>query len=305
MISSLIVLLGMVLSVALTTLAERKVMGACQRRIGPNKVGYVGLLQPFADGIKLILKESVLPLESSNLLFFAMPFFTFYLALLNWLVMPLDFGIAVGELLGGGLLVILAISELGIYGVIFSGWSANSKYPFLGALRSTAQMISYSVGLSLIILTVIFTLGTIDLLEIITAQRSVSVSLALFPMVGLFMISAVAETNRAPMDLPEAESELVAGFMTEHGAFPFACFFLAEYCNMITISTLFTILFFGCSVAAGGHLVLLFFMIWLRASLARMRFDQLMKLCWSHILPFMMGYIMFLPAFLFTFDILS
>nr|YP_009659073.1 NADH dehydrogenase subunit 1 [Chytriomyces confervae]QCQ69071.1 NADH dehydrogenase subunit 1 [Chytriomyces confervae] len=305
MISSLIVLLGIVLSVALTTLAERKVMGAMQRRIGPNKVGYLGLLQPFADGIKLILKESVLPLESSNWLFFSMPFFTFYLALLNWLVIPLDFGVAVGELVGGGLLIILAISELGIYGVIFSGWSANSKYPFIGALRSTAQMISYSVGLSIIILTVLLSLGTIDLLEVMTAQRSVPLCFALLPMVILFIISAVAECNRAPMDLPEAESELVAGFMSEHSAFPFACFFLAEYANMITISTLFSILFFGISVASGGHLILLFIFIWLRASLARLRFDQLMMFFWSHMLPFLMGYILFLPSFLYTFDILG
>lgn len=305
MVASQIVLQGMVLSVALTTLAERKIMGAMQRRIGPNKVGYVGLLQAFADGIKQILKESVLPLESSSLLFFAMPFFTFYLAQLNWQIMPQDFGIAVGELQGGGLLVIVAISEMGIYGIIFSGWSANSKYPFLGAQRSTAQMISYSVGLSQIMQTVIFTLGTIDLLEILTAQRSIPVCFALFPMVILFMVSAVAECNRSPMDLPEAESELVSGFMTEHGAIPFVCFFLAEYCNMITISTLFGVLFFGVSVAGGAHIFLLFVMIWLRASLARMRFDQLMKLCWSHILPFLMGYILFLPAFLYTFDILS
>lgn len=305
MIASLIALLGIILSLALTTLAERKIMGAMQRRIGPNKVGYVGLQQPFADGIKQIQKESVLPLESSNLLFFAMPFFTFYLALLNWLIIPLDFGIAVGELLGGGLLIIVAISEQGIYGVIFSGWSANSKYPFQGAQRSTAQMISYSVGLSQIMLTVVLTIGTIDLMEIITAQRSVPVCFALFPMVFLFMISAVAETNRAPMDLPEAESEQVSGFMTEHGAFPFACFFQAEYCNMITISTLFSILFFGISIAGGGHIAQLFFMIWLRASQARMRFDQQMRFCWSHILPFLMGYILFQPAFQFTFDIQS
>ena len=254
-----------------------------------------------ADGVKLILKESVLPLESSNWIFLGAPYLTFYLALLNWLVLPLDFGIALGELLGAGILIIIAISELSIYGVIFSGWSSNSKYSFVGSLRSVSQMISYSVSLSLIILTVIFVVGSVDLLQIIFAQRSIPFVLPLLPIAFLFLISAVAETNRAPFDLPEAESELVSGFMTEYSAVAFAFFFLAEYTNILAISTLFFILFFGISIASP----MVFFFVWLRASLARLRFDQLLRLGWSQILPFTVGYIIFLPMFLFTFDIIS
>lgn len=305
MISSLIVIQGVVLSVAQMTQAERKIMGSLQRRIGPNKVGYLGLLQPFADGIKQIQKESVLPQESSNYQYQIMPYITFFQAQLNWIVIPLDFGLAISELIGGGQQVIIAISELGIYGVIFSGWSSNSKYPFLGAQRSTAQMISYSVGLSLIIQTVIFSLNTIDQQEIITAQRSISQMYSQFPMLILFIISSVAETNRAPFDLPEAESELVSGFMTEYSSFPFACFFQAEYTNMLSIATLLSILFFGLSFGSGGTQFLIFIFIWQRASQARLRFDQLLKLGWSHILPFTMGYIIFLPNFLYTFDIIA
>ena len=205
MIGGLIVTIGVILSVALMTQAERKVMGSMQRRIGPNKVGYMGVLQPFADGLKQVQKETVLPQESSNWLFLGAPYLTFYLALQNWQVQPLDQGLSLSEIMGGGIQIIIAISEQGIYGVIYSGWAANSKYPFLGSQRSTAQMISYSVSLSLIFLTVIFTLGTVDLLEIMNGQRIIGLFYALFPMAFQFMISAVAETNRAPMDLPEAK----------------------------------------------------------------------------------------------------
>lgn len=261
-------------------------------------------MQPFADGIKLIFKESIIPTQSNNWLFILAPFLTFYLALLNWLVLPLDLGISLSELYGGGILIILAISELGIYGIIYSGWSSNSAYSFIGSLRSTAQMISYSISLSLIILTVIFSLGTINLLEITLAQKPISLIYALFPIAFLFFISALAETNRAPMDLPEAESELVAGFLTEYSAVTFAYFFLGEYTNMITISALFIILFLGSPINI-YIIPLLFGLIWVRATLARLRFDQLMTLGWSYILPFTIAYIMFLPPFLFTFDILA
>lgn len=304
MVSSLIIVLSLIISVALMTLAERKVMGSMQRRVGPNKVGYQGLLQPFADGIKLIFKESIIPIQSNHWLFIIAPFLTFYLALLNWLVLPLDFGISLSELYGGGILIILAISELGIYGIIYSGWSSNSAYSFIGALRSTAQMISYSISQSLIIQTVIFSQGTINLFDITLAQQPIPLIFALFPIAFLFFISALAETNRAPMDLPEAESELVAGFLTEYSAVTFAYFFLGEYTNMITISALFIILFLGSSINI--YIVpLLFALIWVRATLARLRFDQLMTLGWSYILPFTIAYIMFLPPLLFTFDQLA
>jgi NADH:ubiquinone oxidoreductase subunit H len=283
------------------TLADRKVMGAMQRRLGPNKVGYLGILQPFIDGIKLILKETILPLHSNILLFLGAPFLGFYLALLNWLILPLDQDLVLSELLGGGILIIIAISELNIYSILFSGWSANSKYPFLGSLRSTAQMISYSVSLSLIILTVALSLGSINLLDFLYAQRPISLFFVLFPMAILFMISAIAETNRAPFDLPEAESELVAGFFTEHSAISFAYFFLGEYTSILVISTLFHILFFGVSMA----LPFIFFMLWIRATLARLRFDQLLKLGWSNILPFTIVYIMLIPILIYTFDIIA
>lgn len=295
MINIQIVIIGVIQSVAFITLAERKIMAAMQRRIGPNKVGYLGIQQPFADGIKLIQKETIQPLASNHWQFLGAPFFTFYQAQLNWQVQPLDYGIALSEVIGGGIQIIIAISEQGIYGILYSGWASNSKYPFLGSQRSTAQMISYSVSQSQIFLCVIFTQGTVNLLEIIQAQRKISLIFALLPIGILFMISAIAETNRAPMDLPEAESELVAGFMTEFSGIGFVFFFLAEYTNILTISTLFFILFFGKSMA----IPMIFFMIWIRASLARQRFDQLLTQGWSFILPFTIGYILFLPPFIY------
>ena len=201
--------------------------------------------------------------------------------------------------------ILIAISEQGIYGIIFSGWASNSKYSFLGSIRSTAQQISYSVSLSLIILTVIFTVGSVEPMDIISVQRAIPQCFAQLPMAVMFMISAVAETNRAPFDLPEAESEQVAGHQTEYSAILFIFFFLAEYANCVTIATLFSILFFGISLASQGPLPLIFFMQWQRASLARQRFDQQLRQGWSHFQPFVMGYIIFLPSFIFTFDILG
>lgn len=301
MLLSLIVILLVVLSVAIITLSERKIMGGLQRRKGPNEIGYLGLLQPFADGIKLILKETVLKEKVNNWFFLGAPFITFYLALLNWLVLPLANGLAISELTGAGILIIIAISELSIYGVLLGGWAANSKYPFLGSLRSTAQMISYSINLSLIILTVIFVLGTVNLLDIVYFQQPNPLFFTNLPWAFLFFISSVAELNRAPFDLPEAESELVAGFMTEHSAIGFTYYFLGEYTNILVFSTLFFILFFGVSISV----FLIFLLIWLRASLPRLRFDQLLTLGWSHILPFTIGSISFLPCIYFTFDWLA
>lgn len=211
------------------------------------------------------------------------------------MVLPLDYGIAVTEQMGGGILIIIAISEQGIYGVIYSGWASNSKYPFLGSLRSTSQMISYSVAQSLIIQTIIFTLGSVDFHDILIGQHSMPLVLPLLPMAFLFLISAIAETNRAPMDLPEAESELVSGFMTEYSGMSFTFFFQGEYTNIQVICTLFFIFFFGIS----NSLLLVFIMIWVRASQARQRYDQQQTQGWSYFLPFTIGYITFLPPFLF------
>lgn len=297
--TSLIVIIYVQQSVAQMTQAERKIMGSMQRRIGPNKVGYQGLQQPFADGIKQIFKETVQPQESSNWIYIQAPFFTYWLAQLNWLIIPFDYGIAITEMIGGGILIILAISEQGIYGVIYSGWASNSKYSFIGGQRSAAQMISYSVSLSIIILTTIFLLGTVDLFTIILGQNIISQIFPQLPMAILFMISAIAETNRSPFDLPEAESELVSGFMTEYSGITFTFFFLGEYTNILTICTLFGILFLGSSFS----LPLIFFILWIRACQARLRFDQLMALGWYHILPISICYIIFLPCLLFVFDL--
>jgi NADH:ubiquinone oxidoreductase subunit H len=297
---SLIVILSIVISVAILTLAERKLMGAMQRRVGPNQVGYLGLLQPFADGFKLILKETILPLEANNLIFLAAPFLTFYLALLNWLVIPLDSNLILIDL-EPSILYILAISSLGVYGVIYSGWSANSKYTLLGSLRSTAQMISYEISFSLIILCVVYTASSINIMEIANSQSIIRFIYPLLPIFILAFISALAETNRAPFDLPEAESELVAGFMTEHSAISFTFLFLAEYTNIITISTLISLFFFGF----GFYFVfLLYAFIWVRAALPRLRFDQLLRLGWVHILSFTIGFLLFLTSLLFSCDLI-
>ncbi len=291
-----IIVLGIILSVAYLTLQERKFMGAMQRRIGPNKVGYQGLLQPISDGLKLILKESIIGIESNSKLFILAPFITFWLALQTWIVLPLDTDLSFSDLNGAGILIPIVITELGIFGVLYAGWAANSKYPLIGSLRSTAQMISYSVSQSLIILTVIFIQGELDLLSLMYLNRSYF----LLPMIPLFALSALAECNRAPFDLPEAESELVAGFFTEHSAICFVFFFLGEYCSIITISTL------GCIQAQGLSisLPLIIFILWIRAVLPRLRFDQLLRLGWMDILPITIGYLIFLPSYLFTFDLI-
>jgi NADH-quinone oxidoreductase subunit H len=199
----LIIVLGIILSVAYITLLERKIMGSMQRRIGPNKVGILGLIQPLMDGVKLILKENILPLYGNIILFLLAPFLTFYLALANWLFLPLDQDLIVSEIEGGGILILLTITEISIFGILYAGWSANSKYPLLGSLRSTSQMISYSVNLSLIILTVLFIINDLSLISLLNSGSYRY--LALMPMLIFFMISALAETNRAPFDLPEAK----------------------------------------------------------------------------------------------------
>ena len=259
-------------------------MAALQRRMGPADDFSFSFIQPFLDGIKLVIKESVVPLESSNWLFLFTPFVAFYLALLNWLVLPLDSGLVLSELVGGGLLILIANSELGIYGVILSGWSANSKYPFIGSLRSTAQMISYSCSISLLLLCVALVAGTIDLMLFIEPQFGFR-GLPLLPVTLLFAICIIAETNRAPFDLPEAESELVAGFFTEHSAVTFSYFFLGEFTNILAMATLFFVLFLGLSLALPFGL----FVFLIRASFARLRFDQLLYFSWKVILPFAMA----------------
>ena len=288
---SLLILLYVIISVAISTQAERKVMAAGQRRVGPNQVGFEGLLQAIADGVKLIQKETVIPSESNKGIFLLAPYIIFFFAQLNWQVQPISPTQMITDLRGAGIQIFITISELSIYGVIFSGWSANSKYPFLGGLRSTAQMISYSVSLSLVQLCIIFLNGSVNLPDIYENQSVVKNIFPLFPVAQLFLVSAIAETNRAPFDQPEAESELVAGFMTEHGAVAFAFFFLGEYANMLTISAFFSIFFFGIFQPT----IQQFIMLWVRSSVPRYRFDQLLNLGWLLILPIAIGQIITQP----------
>ena len=247
-LSSIAKILGLVVpllvAVAYLTLAERKVMASMQRRKGPNVVGFFGILQPLADGLKLLIKEPVLPSSANTVVFLAAPVVTFLLALISWAVIPFGEGMVLSDL-DIGMLYIFAISSLGVYGVIMAGWSSNSKYAFLGALRSTAQMVSYEVSLGLIIITVLMCVGSLNLSEIVLAQEEVWFAVPLFPLLLLFFISCLAETNRAPFDLPEAEAELVAGYNVEYSSMGFALFFLGEYANMIMMSVLCVILFLG------------------------------------------------------------
>nr|YP_010996272.1 NADH dehydrogenase subunit 1 [Rhizopus microsporus]WPA89445.1 NADH dehydrogenase subunit 1 [Rhizopus microsporus] len=313
LIEVLIVIVPLLLSVAFVTIAERKVMGSMQRRLGPNKVGYYGLLQPFADALKLFVKESVIPAHSNKVLFLFAPMISFITSMLAWGVIPFGAGLTLSDL-SLGIFYLLAVGSLGIYGVVLAGWSANSKYAFLGGLRSTAQMISYEVVMGLEILTVIILTGSLNVTNIIQNQISIWYIIPLLPMGLMFLITIVAETNRAPFDLPEAESELVAGFFTEHSSIPFVMFFLAEYASMILMSTLYSILFLGgyllpyfgevnilLNIFSGLSLgiktcLILFIYIWLRASFPRLRYDQLMSFCWTGMLPIVLGFIILIPC---------
>lgn len=294
---AIIVALAIVFAVAFMTLAERKLMGAIQRRVGPNSVGFLGLLQPFADAFKLILKETVIPLESNHWLFVLAPFFSFYLALVSWLVIPLTKGVVLMDM-DLSILFILAISSLGVYTIIYTGWSANSKYTLLGSLRSTAQMVSYEIAMSLLVLTVVYMSASLNLTEMAYLNSGTSFIWALWPMGILGFVAALAETNRAPFDLPEAESELVAGFMTEHSAIGFTFLFLGEYANIIMISTVLNLMFFGLY-----NPLIIYLFIWIRATLPRLRFDQLLRLGWKYMVPFLIGFLMLEPSLLYSLDL--
>jgi NADH:ubiquinone oxidoreductase subunit H len=320
LIEVLIVIVPLLLSVAFMTIAERKAMGSMQRRLGPNRVGYYGLLQPFADALKLFVKESVLPAHSNKALFLLAPIITLIVSLLSWGVMPFGSGLTLADL-SLGMLYLLAVSSLGVYGTLFAGWSANSKWAFLGGLRSTAQMVSYEVIMGLILLSVVLLVGSFNFTEIVNSQLSVWYIVPLLPISLMFLIAIVAETNRAPFDLPEAESELVAGFFTEHSSVPFVMFFLGEYASIILMSSLYTILFLGgyllpyfgeaniglftlSGLSLGLKTSLLLFMfIWIRASFPRLRYDQLMSLCWTGLLPLALGFIILVPCVLIAFEI--
>ncbi|MAH04764.1 MAG: NADH-quinone oxidoreductase subunit NuoH [Pseudomonadota bacterium] len=295
------ILVGAVLGgVAYLTYAERKVMGAMQRRQGPMTVGPFGLLQPIADGIKLLSKETIVPTQSNKPVFIIAPMLLFMLALVSWVVIPVDAKLVLADI-NVGILYLFAISSMGVYGIIMAGWASNSKYAFLGAMRSASQMISYEVSMGLIIVNVLLVTGSLNLSEIVLAERPLWIQALLFPMFIVFLISILAETNRAPFDLPEGESEITGGFMVEYSSMSFALFFLGEYANMILMSAITTVLFLGGWLPPFGIESLaivpgviwfvlktcgvLFVFLWARATLPRYRYDQLMRLGWKIFLP--------------------
>lgn len=337
-IEGLLLIVPVLLSVAFVTIAERKTMASMQRRLGPNAVGYYGLLQAFADALKLLLKEYVAPTQANIYLFFIGPMVTLIFALMGYLVVPFGSGMFVSDF-SLGILYLLAVSSLATYGILLAGWSANSKYAFLGSLRSTAQLISYELILSTIILLVILLTGNLNLITIVESQRVVDFLLPLFPIFIIFFVGSIAETNRPPFDLAEAESELVSGFMTEHSASIFVFFFLAEYASIVLICVLNSILFLGGylsiipvdlivnilsligidnSILEGifinisssplnlalKTILLVFVFIWVRASFPRIRFDQLMSVCWTVFLPLIIAYVVLLPCVVYGLDAL-
>ena len=296
----LLIVIPLLLFIAYLTYFERKVIGAMQLRKGPNVVGPFGLFQPIADGIKLLTKETIFPENANKFIFILSPILTFTLALIGWAVIPIDYKIVLADI-NVGVMYIFAVSSLGIYGIIMAGWASNSRYAFLGALRSAAQMISYEVSIGLIIISVLITSGSLNLSEIVMKQENMWYVIPHFPMFIIFFISTLAETNRAPFDLPEAESELVAGYNVEYSSMSFGLFFLGEYGNMILMSSMSTILFLGGWLPPfdinffqniPGFIwfllkvsFLLFLFLWVRATLPRYRYDQLMRLGWKVFLP--------------------
>jgi NADH-quinone oxidoreductase subunit H len=292
-------------------------MGSIQRRRGPNVIGFLGLLQPLADGLKLFVKETILPSNSNLYIFIIAPLLTFILSLIGWAVIPLSETVVISDL-NLGILYLLAISSLSVYGIVMAGWSSNSKYPFLGSLRSAAQMISYEVSIGFIIVNICICVGSFNLSTIVLAQTNIWFIIPLFPMFVLFYISMLAETNRHPFDLPEAEAELVSGYNVEYSAMTFALFFLGEYANMLLMSAFSSILFLGgwlpifsvfpLTILPGSFwlsIKILFgvtFFILTRAALPRYRYDQLMHIGWKSFLPLSLGYLIFTVSILISFN---
>lgn len=322
-ISTLLKILGIIvpllLSVAYFTIAERKLMGIIQRRKGPNVIGHLGLLQPLADGLKLFVKETLLPSNADIGIFLFSPILTFILSLMGWAVIPFGEGLVLADI-NVGILYLFSISSLSVYGIVLAGWSSNSKYPFLGALRSAAQMISYEVSIGFVIVNVSICAGSLNLSVIVECQENGWYIMPLLPMFFIFCISMLAETNRHPFDLPEAEAELVSGYNVEYSSMTFALFFLGEYANMLLMSSLMSILFLGgwlspipiypftlipgsvwfsLKIVAG----VIFFII-TRACLPRYRYDQLMDLGWKVFLPFSFTYTFFTFSLLMSFNCL-
>ena len=299
-LEALALIVPLLISIAYLTLAERKVLAAMQLRKGPNVVGPFGLWQPFADALKMFTKETIIPSGANRLLFIMAPMLTFSLAMIAWAVIPVNDGWAIADI-NVGVLYLFAISSLGVYGIIIAGWASNSKYAFLGALRAAAQMVSYEVSIGFVLVSVLLCVGSLNLSDIVRAQRNIWFCVPLFPMFIVFFISALAETNRSPFDIPEGESEIVAGFFVEYSSMSFALFFLGEYANMILMSGMTSILFLGGWLAPFGVepftwipgviwfilkvCLCLFVFLWVRATFPRFRYDQLMRLGWKVFLP--------------------
>ena len=317
----LLIVIPVMGTVAYLTFAERKIIAAMQLRRGPNVVGPFGLLQPIADAVKLLFKETVIPSGANRVVFLAAPMLTFVLSLVAWAVVPFDVGWVLADI-NVGVLYIFAISSLGVYGIIMAGWASNSKYAFLGALRSAAQMVSYEVAIGFVIITVLLCVGSLNLSDIVLAQQGGGFWnwfwLPLLPMFVIFLVSALAETNRHPFDLPEAEAELVSGYNVEYSSMTFALFFIGEYANMTLMSALTAVLFLGgwlppfdfapftwvpgvvwfaLKIAA-----CLFVFIWVRATFPRYRYDQLMRLGWKVFLPFTLLWVAVTAGALVAFD---
>lgn len=313
----LIVIVPVLIAVAYFTLAERKVLGAIQRRRGPNVIGAFGLLQPLADGAKLFFKETVIPSVSNRLIFLLAPIFTFFISLLGWTVIPLNI-YSVFSNIELSTFYILAMSAMGVYGIILAGWSSNSKYAFLGALRSTSQMISYEVSMGFIILSLVLCTGSANLNDIVESQRFVWYIIPFFPLAIMFFVSGLAETNRHPFDLPEAEAELVSGYNVEYSAMGFALFSLGEYSNILIMCYLNVIFFWGGWLSPFFADSIFFFSYWmhlkilifvfafilLRAALPRYRYDQLMSIGWKVLLPTSLAYVLFTAGLLSLFNII-
>lgn len=307
LIRALSLILPLLIAVAYLTLIERKVIAAMQRRKGPNVIGFFGLLQPFADVLKLIVKETLLPSVANKLIFLTAPIITLFFSLMGWAVIPVAPNQVYADI-DLSVLYILAVSSLGVYGIILSGWSSNSRYAFLGSLRSTAQMVSYEISIALILITVLLPVQTFNLSTIVTFQGLSGWFLfPLFASALMFFISALAETNRPPFDLPEAEAELVAGYFVEYSSMTFALFFVAEYGSILLMCSNFSLLFLGGWLPMGvlffsiKALFIVFCFVWVRAAFPRYRYDQLMRLGWKVFLPLALSLVFFLAGFFFIF----
>ena len=311
------ILIPVLISVALVVWLDRRIWGAVQKRKGPNVVGPFGLLQTVADALKYIFKEIIIPASSNKVIFILAPIVTMTLALVAWAVIPFDNELVLANI-NVGILYLFAVSSLGVYGIIMGGWASNSKYPFLGAIRSAAQMVSYEVSIGIIIINVLLCVGSLNLTDIVNAQKNLWFVVPLFPMFVVFFISALAETNRPPFDLPEAEAELVSGYQTEYSGMMYAMFWLGEYANVLLMCAMGTILFLGGwlppfdifpfnSVPGPLWMILkilfLFFLFALvKAIVPRYRYDQLMRLGWKILLPFSLFYVVLTASYLFYFD---